>query len=139
MTTAGMSGTASTLTREQASRIVGLAIEALRDPENEKTLSSILKECSCETDPMVQFQMKFTKLVPKVLEILGSQIQEVLGHSVQQPQVMGYIGQVQLMAQNDVKLSIEIRKIMNTLTGDFSGLYEEDEEVGDNLEPEEID
>jgi len=135
--TTGVSTNNHTITREQASRIVGLAISALKESENEKSLRIILDECSTVTDPMMQFQLKFTKLVPKVLEILGSQIEEVLGHPVQQPQVMGYIGQVQMMAQNDLKLSVEIGKIMKTLSGDFTGLYEEDE-IGDE-EPEEID
>lgn len=134
--TTGVSGN-NPLTREQAARIVGLAILALKDCENENALRKFLEECSAESDPMIQFQMKFTQLVPKVLEILGAQIEEVLGQPVQQPQVMGYIGQVQVMAQNDVKLSVEIGKILKTLGGDFSGLYEE-EEI-DQDEPEEID
>jgi hypothetical protein len=139
MTTGVSTSNHHTISREQASRIVDLAISALKNPENEKSLRTILDECASIADPMIQFQLKFTKLVPKVLEILGSQIEEVLGHSVQQPQVMGYIGQVQLMAQNDVKLSVQIGKVLKTLSGDFSGLYEEDEVLSGCQEPEEID
>ena len=135
--TTGVSSYNTPITREQASRIVGLAISALKESDNEKSLRIILDECSAVSDPMMQFQLKFTKLVPKVLEILGSQFEEVLGYTVQQPQVMGYIGQIQMMAQNDLKLSVDIGKIMKTLSGDFTGLYEEDD--FDDEEPEEID
>ena len=126
------------LSKEQAIRIVALAIDSLKQPANEAILKSILDECAKETDPMVQFQLKLMKLVPKILEILGSQIEDVLGLKTEQAQVMGYVTQVQAMAATDVKLSIETGKIMKTLGGDFSGLFEEECDDGE-AEPEEID
>ena len=76
---------------------------------------------------MMQFQLKMGKLIPKVMEILGSQIEGVLGTKVEAGQVMGYVMQIQALAMSDVHLSVQTSKIMKTLGGDFSGLYEEDE------------
>jgi hypothetical protein len=120
------------LTREQAIEIVSLAIAALRDDSNEKALKSILSECDKEVDPMKQFQLKFSKLIPKVLEVLGEQIQKVVHAHIEPAQAMGYIAQVQTLAMDDVNLSVQVGKISRALGGDFSGLYEEDE--GEEIE-----
>jgi len=126
---------ATTLKPEQANEIVTLAIESLRDAENEAVLKSILDECDQEPDPMKQFQLKFSKLIPKVMEVFGAQIEKVLGYSIESGQAMGYIAQVQALAVHDVGLSVQVGKISRALGGDFSGLYEED----DGQEVEEID
>jgi hypothetical protein len=43
--------------------------------------------------------------------------------------------QIQSLSSSDVHLGIQVIKVMKTLSGDFSGLYEEDDEG----EAEEID
>ena len=108
--------------------IVELAITQLRQKDNENALKDILAECDKETEPMRQFQLKMSKLIPKVMEILGTQIQTVLGSPVEASQVMGYVMQIQALAMNDLHLGIQVGKVMKTLSGDFSGLYEEDAE-----------
>lgn len=124
-------------TIEQARRITELAIEELKKPENEQELRNILAECEAagRENPMIQFQLKMAKLIPKVIEILGSQINTVLGSKIEQSQVMAYVMQIQALAGSDVYLGIQVGKIMKTLGGDFSGLYEED----DSHEAEEIE
>lgn len=116
--------------------IVELAIKHLRQKDNEDALKVILAECDKETEPMRQFQLKMGKLIPKVMEILGGQIQTVLGSSVESSQVMAYVMQIQALAMNDLHLGIQVGKVMKTLSGDFSGLYEEeaDEEEAELIE-----
>ena len=119
------------------SREIGeLAIKHLRQKDNEDALKVILAECDKETEPMRQFQLKMGKLIPKVMEILGGQIQTVLGSSVESSQVMAYVMQIQALAMNDLHLGIQVGKVMKTLSGDFSGLYEEeaDEEEAELIE-----
>jgi hypothetical protein len=77
---------------------------------------------------MVQFQLKFSKLVPKVMEVFGEQIAAVLKTDMEPGQAMGYIAQVQALAMGDVNLSVQVGKISRALGGDFTGLYEEDED-----------
>ena len=127
----------SSISLEQARRITDLAVVELRKKENEAVLKQILEECqtTAKDNPMLQFQLKMAKLIPKVMEILGTQIEAVLGSKIESGQVMGYVVQIQGLSSADVHLGIQVTKIMKTLGGDFSGLYEEDEE-GD---AEEID
>jgi hypothetical protein len=114
---------------DQARQITTLAVEELKKSENEQTLKNVLAECEAagRENPMMQFQMKMAKLIPKVMEILGSQIETVLGSKIESAQVMTYVMQIQAMSASDVHLGIQVGKIMKTLGGDFSGLYEEDE------------
>ena len=117
------------LTLSQAKEAVGLAITSLKQEENANTLKQIVNECNKEENPMIQFQMKMTKLIPKVTEILGRDIEKVIDNTIEQNQVMGFVGQIQLLAQSDISLGVEVGKILKTLGGDFSGLYEEDEDL----------
>lgn len=127
----------SSISLEQARRITDLAVLELKKKGNEEVLRKILEECqtAAKDNPMLQFQLKMAKLIPKVMEILGTQIETVLGSKIESSQVMGYVVQIQGLSSADVHLGIQVTKIMKTLGGDFSGLYEEDEE-GD---AEEID
>ena len=119
---------AAQLNLSQAKQAVGLAIESLKQPQNAEELKNILNQCMQQPDPMAQFQMKMTKLIPKVSEILGADIQRVLGVGVEPGQVMGYVMQIQALAMTDLALGVQVGKIMKTLGGDFSGLYEEEAE-----------
>jgi hypothetical protein len=125
------------LSLDQAKRITDLAVVELKNKQNEEVLKNILNECQsvAPENPMIQFQMKMTKLIPKVMEILGSQIEAVLSTKIESNQVMGYVMQIQSLSSSDVHLGIQVIKVMKTLSGDFSGLYEEDDEG----EAEEID
>lgn len=113
----------------QAKRIVALAIEELKKTENEIALKEIVKECDMYSDnPMQQFQIKMQKLIPRVMEILGSQIEAVVGGKIEPQSVMNYVSQIQKIAATDVHLGIQVGKIIQTLSGDFTRLYEEDAE-----------
>lgn len=115
-----------------AKQIVALAIAELKKEENEKALREILDECEKlgEENQMAKFQLKMQKLIPKVMEILGAQIAAVTGEA--QP-VMNYVMQIQKVAASDIHLGIQVKKIIQALSGDFSGLYEQD------LEDEEVE
>jgi hypothetical protein len=119
-----------TLSVEQALQITDLAVLELKKEENEAVLKGILVECESvgKDNPLLQFQLKMSKLIPKVMEILGHQIESVLGFKIESGQVMGYVMQIQSLSGSDVRLGIQVGKVMKTLSGDFSGLYEEDEE-----------
>ena len=121
-----------TLTLSQAKESVALAIASLKQEGNAATLKQIVEECQQDPNPMVQFQLKMTKLIPKVTSILGEDIAKVTGTKVEQNQVMGFVSQIQQLAATDLPLSVQVGKIVKTLSGDFSGLYEEDS--GEELE-----
>lgn len=114
-----------------AKQIVALAIDELKKEENERALRDILEECEKlgEENQMAKFQFKMQKLIPKVMDILGAQILAVTGEA--QP-VMNYVMQIQKVAASDIHLGIQVKKIIQALSGDFSGLYEQD------LEDEEV-
>ena len=118
------------LSLEQARRVTDLAVEELKKEKNGIELKKILEECESvgKDNPMLQFQMKMGKLIPKVMEILGSQIESVIHSKIESAQVMTYVMQIQALSGTDVHLGIQVNKIMKTLSGDFSGLYEEDED-----------
>lgn len=115
-------------------QIVTLAISELKKPENIDVLKKILDECQREQNPMMQFQLKMQKLIPKVMEILGAQVSAVIGDPVDSSQVMAYVMQIQTLAMTDVHLGVEVSKIMKTLSGDFSGLDEQDDDPTDEIE-----
>ena len=116
------------ISNDQAHQIVSMAIASLKESQNEQALKHILQECAKEENPMTQFQLKFSKLIPKVTEIFGAEVESVLGLKIDQNQVMGYVMQIQMLAVNDLSLALQIGKVMKTLSGDFSGLYEEDDD-----------
>ena len=113
---------------DAAKRIVHLAIEELKKENNTKVLKEILAECEEEPNHMLQFQLKMGKLIPKVMQILGGQVESVIGTKVESSQIMMYVMQIQALAMGDIHLGVQVSKVMKTLSGDFSGLYEEDEE-----------
>ena len=118
------------LSLDQARRVTSLAVDELRKENNISILKRILQECESvgKDNPMLQFQMKMGKLIPKVMEILGSQIESVAERKIESSQVMAYVMQIQTLSSSDIHLGIQVNKIMKTLSGDFSGLYEEDED-----------
>ena len=118
------------LSLDQARRVTSLAVDELRKENNISILKHILQECESvgKDNPMLQFQMKMGKLIPKVMEILGSQIESVVERKIESSQVMAYVMQIQTLSSSDIHLGIQVNKIMKTLSGDFSGLYEEDED-----------
>jgi hypothetical protein len=119
----------SNVTLIQAREIVSLAISALREPVNQTILQSILDEANKIADPMAATTYKFSHILPKVSEIFGSQVETVLGHPVPSNQIMGYLMQIQMMSGSDPNLAVEIAKITKTLSGDFSALNEQDDEL----------
>jgi len=122
--------TSCLLDNSQAHRIVELAIAELKKEENQTAMQSILKECEQFHDnPLKQFSIKMQKIIPRVMEILGTQIDAVVGSKLtDQAQIMKYVGHIQSLAASDVHLGIQVNKIVRTLSGDFTGLYEEDDE-----------
>ena len=115
-------------------QIVTLAISELKKPDNVDVLKKILDECQREQNPMMQLQFKMQKLIPKVMEILGAQVSAVIGAPVESSQVMVYVMQIQTLAMTDVHLGVAVSKIIKTLSGDFSGLDEQDDDHTDEIE-----
>jgi hypothetical protein len=124
---------APTLSLDQSREIVSLVIESLKNPKNEAELKSILTEADKSENP---FMFKLSKLFPRIIEILGTEISTVLGPdvTVHQSNVMTFLMQIQTVAQSDLALSLEVAKVTKVLAGDFSGLYEVNE-----IESEEIE
>lgn len=122
-------------TLEEARESVSLAITSLRLKENTDELQGIVDECNKLENPMAQFQLKMTKLIPKVVSILGADISKVIKvDKIENSDVMGYVSQIQKFAATDIPLSVQVSKILKTLGGDFTGLDEDDEEEMEEIE-----
>ncbi len=108
------------MTLEEAKTAMNLAIEALRQPENQNRLKAILDECNQETDPMKQFTLKMGRLLPAVTEVLGSAFKD--------KNIMTAVMQVQSHAAKDPQVAIGVSKLMRALGGDLSAVNDTQEE-----------
>ena len=107
------------MTADDARRAVELSLAELRKPASQEKLKAILAECAGIADPMMQFQLKMTKLLPAVTEVLGGAFE---GRNV-----MAAVMEVQSFASKDPQVAVGVGKILKALGGDLSGLEAEEE------------
>ena len=107
------------MTAEVARKAIELAVSELRKPVNQEKLRTILNECAGVADPMMQFQLKMTKLLPAVTEVVGGAFE---GRNV-----VAAVMEVQGFAASDPKVAVGVAKIMKALGGDLTALDEDEE------------
>lgn len=105
---------------EEARSAVAMALTELRKEDSQKRLRDILKECDAVSDPMQQFQLKMSRLIPAVTEVMGP----AFGGK----NVMTAVFEIQAHAASDPQIAVAVGKMMKAISGDLSALNEADEE-----------
>jgi len=106
------------LTKETARALLTKALDAMKQPDNVKTLKDVIKECE-DAPPENAAMMKMMKLMPAVQAAMGGPLKE---YGFSGDDLMNVMMQVQAFAPEDPSIAADCGKLMKAVQGDIDSV-----------------